>query len=71
MRLADYLDQGVFLNPDEACFITDGDVMSYREVQALSYRIANGLLAAGLDAESKFAGLMPCYLYYNKESSVL
>lgn len=59
MRLADYLDQGVFLNPDEACFITDGDVMTYREVQALTYRIANGLLAAGFGAESKVAILSP------------
>ncbi len=59
MQLSDYLDQGAFLNPDGACFITDGDVMTYREVQTLSYRIATGLLANGFDKDSKLAILSP------------
>ena len=59
MKLADYLDQGAFLNPNGACFITDGDVQTYSEVQTHSYRIANGLLANGVDKDSKIAILSP------------
>ena len=59
MRLVDYLDQGVFLNAKGTCFITNGEELSYQEVQNLSYQIANGLQDAGFGKNSKVAILSP------------
>jgi acyl-CoA synthetase (AMP-forming)/AMP-acid ligase II len=59
MKLADYLDRGVFINPEGVCFITEGEEMTYTQVQELTYRIANGLLDAGMGKDSHIAILSP------------
>lgn len=48
MRLSDYLDKGASLGVDAPCFTTNGETLSYREVQELSYRIAAALRASGV-----------------------
>jgi fatty-acyl-CoA synthase len=48
MRLSDYLDKGASLDPGAPCFTTNGETLSYAEVQALSGRIAAALLASGV-----------------------
>ena len=59
MQLADYLDQGAFANADGACLISDGSMMTYREVQDLSHQIANGLAANQFGKDDKIAILSP------------
>lgn len=54
MQLIDLFDRGVGYGRDAACLVEPGGrTLSYGEVQALSYRIANGLHAAGVGRESK------------------
>jgi fatty-acyl-CoA synthase len=48
VRLSDYLDKGASLGGDAPCFTTNGDSLSYRDVQALSVRIAAALRASGV-----------------------
>ncbi|GAA1035743.1 long-chain fatty acid--CoA ligase [Virgisporangium ochraceum] len=48
MRLVDYLDKGASLDPDAPCLTTDGQSVSYAEVQNLSGRIASALKARGV-----------------------
>ncbi len=55
MRLVDYLDKGASLGPDAACLTTDGETLSYAEVQQLSFRIAAGLAATGVRPGGKVA----------------
>ena len=55
MRLVDYLDKGASLGPDAACLTTDGETLSYAEVQQLSFRIAAGLAASGVRPGGKVA----------------
>ena len=55
MRLVDYLDKGASLGPDAPCLTTDGETLSYAEVQELSYRIAAGLAASGVRPGGKVA----------------
>ena len=55
MRLVDYLDKGASLGPDAACLTTDGETLSYAEVQQLSYRIAGALAATGVRPGGKVA----------------
>jgi acyl-CoA synthetase (AMP-forming)/AMP-acid ligase II len=55
MRLIDYLDKGASLGADAPCLTMDGRDLSYAEVQALSYRIARGLVATGIAAGDKVA----------------
>ncbi|WP_433161099.1 acyl-CoA synthetase [Kribbella sp. CA-247076] len=55
MRLVDYLDKGASLGPDAPCLTTDGETLSYADVQELSYRIAAGLAAAGVRPGGKVA----------------
>ncbi|TCC46582.1 AMP-dependent acyl-CoA synthetase [Kribbella capetownensis] len=55
MRLVDYLDKGASLGPDAPCLTTDGETLSYAEVQQLSYRIAAGLAASGVEPGGKVA----------------
>ena len=57
MRLVDYLDKGATLGADEPCLTMDGKDLSYGEVQALTYRIARGLDAAGIAPGEKVAVL--------------
>jgi acyl-CoA synthetase (AMP-forming)/AMP-acid ligase II len=55
VRLVDYLDKGASLGPDAACLTTDGETLSYAEVQQLSYRIAGALEATGVRPGGKVA----------------
>ncbi|MFK4090099.1 long-chain fatty acid--CoA ligase [Kribbella sp. NPDC020789] len=55
MRLVDYLDKGASLGPDRPCLTTDGETLSYADVQELSYRIATGLVASGVRPGGKVA----------------
>ena len=55
MRLVDYLDKGASLAPDAACLTTDGESLTYAEVQQLSYRIAGALAATGVRPGGKVA----------------
>jgi len=55
MRLVDYLDKGASLGPDRPCLTTDGETLTYAVVQELSYRIAGGLVAAGVRPGGKVA----------------
>ena len=48
MRLVDYLDKGASLGPEAPCLTTDGESLSYAEVQELSARVAGGLVARGV-----------------------
>jgi len=59
MRLIDYFDRGVRHFPDRACLV-DGELSkSYREVAAMTYRIAGCLLAGGLKPGERVAVLSP------------
>ena len=51
MRLIDFFDRGVSLDPERTCFKDANVSHSYRDVQRRSYRIANALKAAGLERE--------------------
>ncbi|TCO45478.1 acyl-CoA synthetase (AMP-forming)/AMP-acid ligase II [Kribbella antiqua] len=55
MRLVDYLDKGASLDPGAACLTTDGETLTYAEVQQLSGRIAAGLAASGVRPGGKVA----------------
>ena len=55
MRLVDYLDKGASLAPDATCLTTDGESLTYAEVQQLSYRIAGALAATGVRPGGKVA----------------
>ena len=55
MRLIDYLDKGASLGAQARCLSMDGTELSYAQVQALSYRIARALVAAGVAAGEKVA----------------
>ncbi|CUR58988.1 putative long-chain-fatty-acid--CoA ligase [metagenome] len=55
MRLVDYLDKGASLGPDRACLTTDGETMTYAEVQDLSGRVAGALSASGVGVGEKVA----------------
>jgi len=48
VRLVDYLDKGASLGPEAPCLTTDGESLSYAEVQELSARVAGGLVARGV-----------------------
>lgn len=59
MRLIDFFDRGVLRHGERACLI-DGDTRySYAEVRALSCRIGNGLIAAGIGPGDKVAVYSP------------
>ncbi|MCC2656789.1 MAG: o-succinylbenzoate--CoA ligase [Panacagrimonas sp.] len=59
MRIIDFFDRGVCLNPERAC-LKDADVThTYREVQKRTYRVGNALIADGLKPESKVAVYSP------------
>lgn len=53
MRLIDYLDKGASLGADQPCLSMDGKDLSYAQVQRLTYRVARGLAAAGIEAGEK------------------
>jgi acyl-CoA synthetase (AMP-forming)/AMP-acid ligase II len=55
MRLVEYLDKGASLGADAACLTTDGVSLSYREVQALSERVAAALATSTVRPGDKVA----------------
>lgn len=48
MRIVDFLDKGASLNGEAPCLTTDGQSVSYGEVVASSFAIANSLAAQGV-----------------------
>src|SRR5690606_35245561 len=59
VRLIDFFDRGVALAPDGPCFSDLQRSRTYREVQAVSHRIAHGLRAAGVRPGDVVATLTP------------
>ncbi|MBI2425524.1 MAG: AMP-binding protein [Candidatus Hydrogenedentes bacterium] len=59
MRVIDYFDRGVLLNPGGMCLHDLERGYSYLEVQEQTHRIANGLLAQGVSRESIVAIYSP------------
>lgn len=55
MRLFDYLDKGASIDPKAPCLTTDGDTLSYAQVQATSREIAAGLAARRVKPGDKVA----------------
>ena len=55
MRLIDYLDKGASLGADAPCLTMDGQDLSYRDVQQLSYRIAKSIANSGVAPGEKVA----------------
>ena len=58
MRITEFFDRGLRLNPDGAAYVMDGRRWTYRESFALSCRIAHGLVGA-LPHGAKVAVLSP------------
>lgn len=48
LRLIDYFDRGVSLDPGRDCFIQGDWRISFRDTQVLTHRIGNALLAEGI-----------------------
>lgn len=53
MSIIDFFDQGTRINPDGPCLVTDERQYTYREIRALSNKIARGLLAANHEQGTK------------------
>lgn len=63
MQLIDIFDRGADYGLAAPCFIEPGGrTLSYGQVQEMSYRIANGLRAAGLGSDSKVGMLSANHL---------
>lgn len=57
MRLIDYLDKGASLGPEFPCLRMGETVLSYSDVQQLSYRVARALQRSGVQPGQKVAVL--------------
>ncbi|WP_199433646.1 acyl-CoA synthetase [Qaidamihabitans albus] len=57
MQLADYLDKGASLGGDLPCLTTNGESLTYAEVQRLSWRIAGALHGSGIARGDRVAVL--------------
>jgi acyl-CoA synthetase (AMP-forming)/AMP-acid ligase II len=55
MAIIDYFDRGWRINPHGVAYIQGERSFSFHEIGELSCRVANGLLAAGLEKEAKAA----------------
>ncbi len=53
MDMIHLFDHGASLDPERACFICDGTAHSYRDIQALTHRIANKLSAIGIGRDQQ------------------
>ncbi len=63
MQLIDLFDRGVGYGADAPCLVAPGGrTLAYGEVQRLSYRIANGLVAAGISRDDKIGLLSENHL---------
>ena len=59
MRLIDFFDRGVTLDPSRACLIDSTGTLSFRETQEASHRIARGLIGLEVGLDAKAAVLSP------------
>lgn len=59
MRLIDFFDRGVTLDPSRACLIDSTGTLSFRETQEASHRIARGLVGLEVGVDAKAAVLSP------------
>ena len=59
MRLIDYFDRGVTRNPHGACLIDGERSLSFTETSELTHRLANGLIAGGMQPLMVGAVLSP------------
>ena len=59
MRLIDYFDRGADLYPRRDCLHDGTRGWTYRSVRGTTHRVANGLLAAGLETGDKVAVYSP------------
>ena len=59
MRLIDFFDRGASFGKDRACLVEDARSLTYGEVQARTYRLANCLNSAGVHRGSLAAVLSP------------
>jgi len=59
MRLIDYFDRGVRRNPQGACLIDGARSLSFTETSECTHRIANGLMANGMQPLQVGAVLSP------------
>jgi fatty-acyl-CoA synthase len=48
VRLVDFLDKGASLGPDAPCLTTDGESVTYGQLQRLSYDVAAALVGSGV-----------------------
>jgi fatty-acyl-CoA synthase len=55
MRLSQYLDKGASLGADQPCLVAGDTVLTYGQVQRVSYRLARKLAGAGITAGEKIA----------------
>lgn len=55
MQLSFYLDKGAQLGAQRPCLVTDGEILSYAEVQRHTYRVARALERSGIAAGEKVA----------------
>ncbi|WP_433955117.1 class I adenylate-forming enzyme family protein [Janibacter indicus] len=59
MAIIDFFDRGWSMDPTAVAYTTGTEVWSYEDAGRMSCRIANGLLADGLQRETKIAVLSP------------
>ena len=59
MRLIDYFDRGVTRNPHGACLVDGERSLSFTETSELTHRLANGLIAGGMQPLMVGAVLSP------------
>ena len=59
MRNIDYFDKKARLHPDRTLLIADDVRLSYRDVEALSHRIAGAMLGRGLQPQEPVAVMSP------------
>jgi fatty-acyl-CoA synthase len=57
VQLAEYLDKGASLGDERPCLTTNGDSLTYAEVQDASWRIARALMASGIRPGDRVAVL--------------
>ncbi|TDD86446.1 AMP-dependent acyl-CoA synthetase [Saccharopolyspora karakumensis] len=57
MQLAEYLDKGASLGDDRPCLTTNGESLTYAEVQDASWRMARALMASGIRPGDRVAVL--------------
>lgn len=57
MAVTDFLERGALINPEGPCVVMGEKQFTYRQMQKLMNRIANGLIAAGYGVERNAAVL--------------